>query len=128
MSGASTPKRLVGLRGATTVDADESALIEAAVREMLAELVEANGFIEADVLSAFFSATPDLHALYPAAAARAWGWREAPMLCLSEMPVAGAPPRCIRVLLHVALDGDRAPHHVYQRDARVLRPDWAGPT
>ena len=125
---ASDHTRLVAIRGATTVEADDALLIEAAVRELLAEIVQANAIAQEDVLSAIFSATPDLHALYPAAAARAWGWEDAPMLCVAEMPVAGAPVRCIRLLLHVALKHGRSVRHVYQRDARSLRPDWSGPT
>ena len=120
--------KLYGIRGATTVDVNEAAAIEVAVRELLSELTNANALTEDAVVSAIFSATPDLNALYPAAAARAWGWNEAPMLCVAEMPAVSSPARCIRLLLHASLPAGQKPKHVYLRDARVLRPDWAGPT
>lgn len=117
---------LRALRGATTVEADEPACIAAAVRELVAALVAANDLAPDAVLSAIFSATPDLRSLYPAAAARELGWHDVPMLCVSEMDVAGAPARCVRVLLHLSVEHGHALRPVYLRGARVLRPDLAG--
>lgn len=116
--------RMRGLRGATTVDTDDATAIHDAVRELIDAIVDANALDPDDILSAIFSATPDLTTLYPAAVARAAGWTEVPMLCVSEMAVAGSLPRCVRVILHVALDAHASPRHVYLRDARSLRPDW----
>ena len=46
------------------------------------------------------------------------------MLCTVEVPVAGALPRCIRVLVHVETPLPREDvRHVYLRAARTLRPD-----
>jgi chorismate mutase len=49
-----------------------------------------------------------------------------PLLCASEIAVAGSMPRCLRVLMQVEL---RAPRrldtHVYLREAVKLRPDVA---
>lgn len=126
-SAAGAAVRLRALRGATTVRADSRAEVEAAVRELLSALVRANGLTPEDVLSAIWSATPDVRSLYPAAVARAMGWHEVPMLCVSEMDVEGAPARCVRVLLHLAVPAGRALRPVYLRGARVLRPDLAGP-
>jgi chorismate mutase len=43
------------------------------------------------------------------------------------MAVAGALPRCVRVLLHVAApDQAWQPRHVYLREAAALRPDIIG--
>jgi chorismate mutase len=114
-----------GLRGATTVVADDPTHIHDAVRELIDALVAANALDPDDILSAIFSATPDLRSLYPAAVARAAGWADVPMLCVAEMDVPGSLARCVRVILHVALDADRPPRHVYLHEARALRPDWA---
>ena len=119
------PPMLRALRGATTVGADDAGAIADAVGELLAALVDANGLAPEQVLSAIFSATGDLRTLYPAAVARALGWHDVPMLCVREMDVDGAPARCVRVLLHLAVDRDAALVPVYLHGARVLRPDLA---
>jgi chorismate mutase len=112
-----------GLRGATTVVADDAALVRDAVRLLLAELIRVNHIRPRDVISAIFSATPDLRSLYPAAAAREFGWSDVPMLCVTEMDVGCAPPRCIRVLLHLSVPSARPLRPVYLHEARALRPD-----
>ena len=115
--------RLRALRGATTVQRDDPAELADAVREMIRAIVEANGITPDEILSAIFSATPDVRSAYPAATARALGWTDVPMLCVSEMDVEGAPRLCLRVILHLAVDAARALRPVYLRGARVLRPD-----
>jgi chorismate mutase len=65
-------------------------------------------------------------ATFPALAARKLGWTEVPLLCAHEMAVPGALSGVIRILLHV--NTDRTPaeiRHVYLREARALRPEWA---
>ena len=122
-SGAAT---LRALRGATTVRADDAACVAEAVRELLSAIACANALSPENVLSAIFSATADVRSLYPAAVAREMGWHDVPMLCVTEMDVEGAPARCLRVLLHLAVSSDHPPpRHVYLRGARVLRPDIA---
>jgi chorismate mutase len=119
------PARLCALRGAITVDEDSPAAVAEAVGELLAELVSANAIRPADILSAIFSATPDIHCLHPAAVARGMGWDDVPMLCVAEMAVDDALPRCVRVLLHLSVTDDRRLRPRYLRGARVLRPDLA---
>jgi chorismate mutase len=47
-----------------------------------------------------------------------------PLLCAQEIPVPGAMPRCLRILLHVNTNvSPRDIEHVYLRDAQRLRPD-----
>ena len=116
---------LRALRGATTVDADEPSHGADAVRELVAAIARENDLAPAHVLSAIFSATPDVRSLYPAAVAREMGWHDVPMLCVCEMDVAGAPARCVRVLLHLALERERPLRPAYLHGARVLRPDLA---
>ena len=115
------------LRGATTVDRDDAGEIGAATRELLEAIVERNALDDGDIVSAFFTVTPDLTSDFPARAARELGWSDVPLLCTVEIPVAHALTRCIRVLLHVETDRPRADmRHVYLRGARALRPDLLG--
>jgi chorismate mutase len=113
-----------GVRGAITVDQNTAQAILAATRELLRALVAANELRPEEIASVIFTATPDLDAAHPARAAREMGWLDTPLLCLQEMAVAGGLPRCIRVLVHwnTDLPAGRI-HHVYLREARVLRPD-----
>jgi chorismate mutase len=114
-----------GIRGATTVEADDAAMIRAAAGELMKEILVRNQISDFDeVISAVFTTTEDLCAAFPAEAARAMGMSQVPLLCAREIPVPGSMPKCIRVLLHV--NSDRAPkeiEHVYLRDAQKLRPD-----
>lgn len=114
------------IRGATTVAADEPALIEQAIAELLRDIVARNALQEDDIVSAIFTATTDLTSAFPAHAARAFGWMDVPLLCATEIPVPGALPRCLRVLVHVMSTVPRASIvHSYLRDAVGLRPDIA---
>ena len=113
------------VRGATTVEADDPALICAAARELMEEILRRNQIVDFDdVISAVFTTTEDLVSAFPAEAARAMGMNQVPLLCAQEIPVTGSMSRCIRLLLHI--NSDRTPKeivHVYLRDAQKLRPD-----
>lgn len=121
------PRRLHAIRGATTVEHDDPQAIAEATAELVRELASRNGLEPDDVVSAFFTVTPDLASGFPATAAREALWGDVPMLCTVEIPVPGALPRCVRLLVHVerAMERD-AIRHVYLRGARALRPDLAG--
>lgn len=114
-----------GIRGAITVDMDAPEHILAATRELLEAILNANPTLRCeDIASALFTVTDDLHSAYPALAARQMGWDLVPMMCAREIPVPGGLPRCVRVLLHWNTDLPQdAVHHVYLREAMVLRPD-----
>lgn len=115
------------VRGATTVAADEPVLVRAATIELLDAVLLANRLPAARIVSAIFTVTPDLCSEFPARAARELGWHDVPLLCAQEIPVPGALPRCIRVLLHVASARPRSRiQHVYLHDATALRPDLRG--
>ncbi|MGI6209524.1 MAG: chorismate mutase [Anaerolineae bacterium] len=121
------PVGVRGVRGAITCAANTEEEILSATRELLQVLIEANGIAPEDVASAIFSVTPDLNAAFPARAARELGWTSVPLMCTGEIPVPGALPLCVRVLLH--WNTDKAQNeivHAYLRGARVLRPDLAG--
>src|SRR5262249_61022226 len=92
--------RCRGVRGATFIDEDTPEAILAGTRELLAAIALANGIATEDVASAFFTSTPDLRSAFPARAARDLGWTDVPLLGATEVDKTGAPPRCIRVLLH----------------------------
>ena len=115
-----------GIRGATTVEANEVGAILAATRELLQALVAANGLDARDLASVIFTVTPDLDAAFPAREARDIGWTEVPLLDALEIPVPGSLPRCIRVLIHWNTDRRQDEvEHVYLRGAQALRPDLA---
>jgi len=125
---------LRAIRGATTAATNEAEAILTAVRELLLELVAANQMGADRLVCAFFSATPDLDAAFPARAARELGWTDVALFGMQELAVKGAPERCVRVMLLVHDAG--APgrderthelHHVYLRGAKSLRPDLATP-
>lgn len=121
-------REMRAIRGATTVAADEPALIDDAIAELLRDIVARNALRDDDVVSAIFTATTDLTSAFPAHAARAFGWADVPLLCASEIPVPGALPRCLRVLVHVMSAVPRARiAHCYLREAVALRPDIAVP-
>ena len=114
-----------GIRGATTVLADEPDLILEATRELLEAILEANtSMMPEDVGSALFTVTDDLVSTFPAQAARQMGWGLVPMMCAREIPVPGSLPRTIRVLVHWNTDMPQNKiSHVYLREAVKLRPD-----
>ena len=114
-----------GVRGATTVAADEPELILQATRELLEEILEENENMKPeDIASAVFTVTDDLVSTFPAQAARQMGWSLVPMLCAREIPVPGSLPKVIRVLVHWNTDVPQSEiTHVYLREAVKLRPD-----
>ena len=114
-----------GIRGATTVTADNPELILQATRELLEEILAENeGMRPEDVASTIFTVTDDLASTFPAQGARQMGWGLVPMLCAREIPVPNSLPRVIRVLVHwnTDLPQDQITH-VYLREAVKLRPD-----
>jgi chorismate mutase len=114
-----------GIRGAITVERDESSLILAATRELLSRIIECNPDLRTcDIACVFFSATEDLVSEYPALAARQMGWTDVPLMCNREIPVPHSLPRCIRTMIFwnteiLQIDV----RHVYLREAVSLRLD-----
>jgi chorismate mutase len=118
-----TELRLKAIRGATTVETDTSEAIAAGTEELLRAIMARNQLGIADIVSVIFTATPDLVSDFPAVAARRLGLSHTPLLCSQEIPVAGAVPRCVRVLLHCYAPVRREMRHVYLHEARQLRLD-----
>lgn len=114
------------IRGAITAEVNESAEILQKTTVLLGEMLRANGLQPREIISIIFTATPDLNAAFPAAAARALGLTEVALLDAVEIDVPGALAKAIRVLMLV--DRPHSPQevrHVYLGGAERLRPDWA---
>ncbi|NLZ39543.1 MAG: chorismate mutase [Firmicutes bacterium] len=113
-----------GIRGAITVSKNSKEEILQATKELLQEMTAANNVQQQEIASIIFSATPDLTAAFPAAAARELGWTHVPLLDTVEMSVPASLPLCIRVLMHVNTQLKQTEvKHIYLREASLLRPD-----
>ena len=114
------------IRGAVQVDADEREAILEGTTDLVSEVMSRNDLTPDDVISVLFTMTPDLTAEFPALAARKIGFGEVPLMCATEIPVPGALPRVVRLMMHV--ETGRPRHeimHVYLRGAAALRLDIA---
>ena len=117
--------RFRGIRGAVTAEANTEAAILDATQELLTQMTRANEVDADDIAGLLFTVSPDLNSAFPAEAARRFaGWTHVPLLCAQEIPVPGALPRCIRVLMliNTTKTADEV-RHIYLRDAERLRPD-----
>lgn len=91
---------------------------------LVGELLARNDVAAEDVVSIFFTATPDLVSAFPAEGARELGLTGAPLLCSQEIAVLGAMARVIRVLMHFETERTQADVvHVYLDGAELLRDD-----
>jgi chorismate mutase len=114
-----------GIRGAITVSENSYDAIADAVTELLNDIEAHNTFNSEDISYVFFTTTPDLDAVFPAAIARTRpGWDQVPLLDLQQMAVPGSLSFCIRVLIQVNTTSPQsAMVHRYLRKAQYLRPD-----
>jgi chorismate mutase len=118
------PSAVRALRGATTIDADTPEQITERVLALIDQLFERNGLVHDDIISILFTATDDIHSMFPAFPARKAGLGDVPLICARELDIVGGTPRCIRVMLHVATERPRGElHHVYLEGARGLNDD-----
>ena len=111
-----------GIRGATLAEENTGDAIHSATAELLEALIEANDIVERDVASVFFTTTPDLNAVFPAAAARRLGWNNTALLGAVEVNAPGSLPRCIRILILV--NTDKEPEelvNIYLHGTEALR-------
>jgi chorismate mutase len=114
------------IRGAVQLDADEREHMLTSVSELVSAILDRNDLAVDDLISIVFTATPDLHAEFPAVGARDLGITDVPLLCAQELDIAGAMPRVIRVLAHAESDRSKSEiQHVYLRGAVALRKDIA---
>jgi chorismate mutase len=117
---------LRGVRGATTVEANDRDGILRRTTELIEALATENDIASEDIGAVIFSSTPDLDAAFPAAAARVAGWSDVPLFGTQEIDSPAGPARCIRVLIlwNTARE-QKDIRHIYLHGAAVLRPDLA---
>ncbi|PSO46202.1 MAG: chorismate mutase [Actinobacteria bacterium QS_8_72_14] len=126
MSSHDDRPAVAGVRGATTLDEDCRDEVLHRTSELLATMLERNGLTSDDVISLVFTATDDIRSEFPAAAVRAAGIADVPMLCARELGIESDSniARCVRVLAHVVSPAPRGElRHTYLRGARQLRSD-----
>lgn len=106
------------------MEQDEKDEIISETAALIVEMMDRNGLVKDDLVSIFFTATPDLVSEFPAAAARHIGISDIPLICATEIGVIGAIRRCIRVMMHVYTDKNYGElRHVYLHGAQQLRTD-----
>jgi len=112
------------LRGATTIESDTTDQIRTRTIDLLKQMLERNGVNHDDIISVLFTATDDIHSMFPASAARDIGFGDIPLICARELDIEGATPLCIRVLMHLNTTVSRSDlRHVYLEGASGLRDD-----
>jgi chorismate mutase len=112
------------LRGATTVDEDTVEQVNERVQTLITRMLERNGVEKDDLISILFTATDDIHSVFPATAARKVGLGDVPLICARELDITSGTPLCIRVMMHLSTDkGRHELHHVYLEGAKGLRDD-----
>jgi chorismate mutase len=116
--------KLLALRGAITCDEDTKTEIDEKTQTLVKEMMARNAIEHDDLVSILFTATDDLTAEFPAAAARMVGLGDVPLICARELAIVHGKSRCIRVMMHFYGDQSRSDlHHVYLEGARTLRDD-----
>jgi chorismate mutase len=117
--------RVRGVRGATTVAENTFKAVEQAVLDLMAAIEAANDIDPKEIVSATFSVTPDISAVFPAQIARSRShWEHVPLLDVQQMHTKDGLKSCIRVLLHINTPLEQSEiKHIYLNEARHLRPD-----
>ncbi len=119
--------RVRGIRGATTVPENSSAIAAEAVKELFDVLEHKNQLDPDQIVSVVFSVTQDLNAIFPASVVRRRpGWNQVPLMDVQHMQVSNSLERCIRVLIYLNTplpQNELRP--VYLGQAAQLRPDLA---
>lgn len=115
---------MFSVRGAITIENDNSVEVLDGTKELLDRILKANSIIIENIVSIIFSCTRDIKSVYPAEAAREMGIKNAGLLCLQEMYVEKSMEKCIRILMLV--NGEKNQEdvkHIFLREAVKLRPD-----
>jgi chorismate mutase len=112
------------VRGAIQLERDDKTHLQDSVKTLFKELLDANGLTHDDLISVIFTATPDLHSDFPAAAVRDLGLSDVPLMCAQELDIEGALPRVVRVLVHAETQRPKPQiQHIYLGGAAALRRD-----
>lgn len=119
--------QVLALRGAITLERDDRDHLLERVERLLTEMIERNSLSSEDLISILFTATPDIHSVFPAVAARQMGLGDVPLICAQELSIVDSMPLCVRVLMHTNTELTRSElRHVYLEEARTLRDDLPG--
>jgi chorismate mutase len=103
---------------------DTAEAVHASTAKLLAAILDRNRIEHDDLISILFTVTDDLRSAFPAEAARRMGMGDVPLLCAREIPVEGAMPSVVRVLLHFHTERTLSEVvHVYLDGAEKLRDD-----
>lgn len=114
------------IRGAIQLESDDREHLLKSTAELVTKVMHENSLDAADLISIWFTATPDVVSEFPALAARELGLGDVPLMCSVEMDVSGAMQRVIRLMMHVETKKQRSEiSHVYLRGAQSLRTDLA---
>ena len=112
------------IRGATTASGNSVKEIEAAVIELIDELISRNNLNKTNLLSITFTSTKDLDACFPASIARKCnGLDTVAFLDCQQMYVNDDIDFCIRIMAQVLLPTNNTVKHPYLRGASKLRTD-----
>ncbi|MCP8616697.1 chorismate mutase [Salirhabdus salicampi] len=116
---------LRGIRGATTVESNNSEEILRVTEALIADMAKQNDVSPEQISSVIVSMTHDLNATFPAKAIRSIdGWKYVPVMCTQEIPVPGSMEKCIRIMMNVeTMKRQDEVEHIYHERARQLRPD-----
>ena len=94
------------------------------MQALLQRMLDRNGVDKEDCISILFTATDDIHSMFPALAAREMGFGDVPLICARELDIVGGTAMCVRVMMHINTEKSRGElHHVYLEGARGLRDD-----
>jgi chorismate mutase len=116
--------RVRAARGAIVVGANQPEAVLLATQKLLERVLERNRIERDDLVSILFTVTDDITAAFPAEAARRMGLGAVPLMCAREIPVVGAMPSVIRILMHFHSERTLAEVvHVYLDGAEALRDD-----
>lgn len=111
-----------GIRGATTVENNNTEALKQATLELLTEILEKNNIERSQISHIIFTTTEDLNIAFPAKFPRiAFGWDDVAMMCYHEMNVPNALKMCLRVLVVVNCEDNFTPQFVYLKGAKDLR-------
>jgi chorismate mutase len=106
------------------VDEDTAEQVIERTIALLGAVFERNELVKDDLISVLFTATDDIHSVFPALAARKFGLGDIPLICARELDIVGGTPRCIRLMMHITTDRARDElHHVYLEGAVGLNDD-----
>ena len=113
--------KLKFIRGATTASGNSISEIEAAVVELIDELISRNNLIKANLLSITFTSTRDLDACFPASIARKCNQLDSvAFLDCQQMYVSNDIDFCIRIMAQVLLPPNNPVKHPYLRGAATV--------